>query len=87
MVVRKGSGRSMNPLRYVRVAGQVFAGVTKLGAVYVRCGFMKRAAVRRFEQELRHLGLPDSGVQDLTHAYADMVNLNPIVYARRIRSH
>jgi hypothetical protein len=72
-------------MRYVFIIGRIVSLVARLGAVYVRSGFGKRSAVRRFERELLQQGLPRHVASQLTLEYADMVSLNPIDYTKTVK--
>ncbi|MBA4543553.1 MULTISPECIES: hypothetical protein [Thermoactinomyces] len=67
---------------YLHLIGRTAAGLTKFSSAYIRCSLGKRTAIKRFEQELIQSGLPLPVVKQLTEEYADMVNLNPIDYAK-----
>jgi hypothetical protein len=69
-------------MRYVLLIWHAMSGVTKLGSVYVQSIFVKKAAVKQFQQELQGLGLPQDVTAHLTADYADMVNINPFAYAK-----
>lgn len=69
--------------RYPVLLVRALVGVTKLSAVYVRCSFIKRSAVKRFERELMRFGIPADVANRLTSVYSDMVSLNPFDYVKR----
>lgn len=67
-------------MRYLLIIFRSLTSVTKIGSLYFRYHFIKRAAIKHFAEEVATMGLPAEAAHVLTERYAQMLPLNPRDY-------